>query len=290
MKAMSVSSVGVRAKMEKIGPAEAFAILDQSSGFRNRPLDKARVSQYRRAMESGRWMPNGEPIILDRDGVCIDGQHRLRAILESGVEVEILVVRGVERSVFSTIDQGKQREAQFLLREAGYRNGSLCAAAIRTYLTWESRSFSNSSRRIDNQTVLEYAPQLPNLREMVHRVQAHADWLPVPATVTAAFLIIQNYGGDEAACREFIDGVLDGCNLSKGDPEMALRERLRRMKPNRAERDEVLYLVLRAWMSFCACEKLVKLQLPSLVGQEALDSVDPRKVVSITSGLRRREA
>lgn len=46
-------------------------------------------------MKTGRWVLNGETICFDSNGVLRDGHHRLLAIIESGVTIEVLVVRGV---------------------------------------------------------------------------------------------------------------------------------------------------------------------------------------------------
>ena len=66
------------------------------------------VHRYSRAMANGMWRENGEPIVFDEDGVLKDGQHRLLAILESGVSVKMLIVRGISRDV-TTFDEGSNR-------------------------------------------------------------------------------------------------------------------------------------------------------------------------------------
>ena len=76
------------------------------------------VHKYARAMEQGLWRSNGEPIIFDEDGLLKDGQHRLLAVLEYGVPVKMLVVRGVSRDV-NTFDEGGGRTATQRARAEG---------------------------------------------------------------------------------------------------------------------------------------------------------------------------
>ena len=58
----------------------------------NRAVNKARVTQYSKAMQEGRWIENGQPVILSSDGFLVDGQHRLTAIIKADATIEMLVV------------------------------------------------------------------------------------------------------------------------------------------------------------------------------------------------------
>jgi len=58
----------------------------------NRAVNKARVTQYSKAMQEGRWIENGQPVILSSDGFLVDGQHRLNAIIKADATIEMLVV------------------------------------------------------------------------------------------------------------------------------------------------------------------------------------------------------
>lgn len=45
------------------------------------------VTRYARDMAAGRWVMNGEPLILDPEGNLLDGRHRLAAVIEARVAV-----------------------------------------------------------------------------------------------------------------------------------------------------------------------------------------------------------
>jgi len=74
---------------------------------RNRTVRQRTVDAYARDMADGRWEQNGVPIIFDKKGVLLDGQHRLWAIFESGIAVKLLVVTGAESGTY--IDCGVGR-------------------------------------------------------------------------------------------------------------------------------------------------------------------------------------
>ena len=74
----------------------------------NRTLNYNRVNQYADDMKSGKWQLNGECIKFYADGSLCDGQHRLKAIVSSGVPVKIGVMRDVMNDV-TIQDRGRNR-------------------------------------------------------------------------------------------------------------------------------------------------------------------------------------
>lgn len=76
---------------------------------RNRVLRRTLVRQLEAAIRRGEWKMTHQPIALDREGVLLDGQHRLHAILLSGVACRSLVAFDAERETFDCIDIGAKR-------------------------------------------------------------------------------------------------------------------------------------------------------------------------------------
>lgn len=74
---------------------------------RNRKVRQRTVDLYARDMAKGKWEQNGVPIIFDKEGTLLDGQHRLWAIFESGMPVRMLVVTGADAGTY--IDCGINR-------------------------------------------------------------------------------------------------------------------------------------------------------------------------------------
>ena len=79
---------------ELIRPEIAASLLETAEN--NRRLSKGTVSAYVADLLSGNWDETvGSAISIDTDGVLRDGQHRLTAIVESGVSIHMWVCRGV---------------------------------------------------------------------------------------------------------------------------------------------------------------------------------------------------
>ncbi|HYP55289.1 MAG TPA: hypothetical protein VEQ41_03155 [Solirubrobacterales bacterium] len=94
-------------------PRAAREILDRNA--RNRSLRSDYVRKLGAAMERGEWTVNGEPIQIAEDGTLLNGQHRLSAVVESGVSVPMLVVRGLPPAAQRTMDTGTRRNLSDVL-------------------------------------------------------------------------------------------------------------------------------------------------------------------------------
>jgi hypothetical protein len=64
---------------------------------RNRSISMSRVKTYAQEMQCGRWKSTNGGVGVDVDGFISDGQHTLRAIVESGVTMDVPVVYGCDR-------------------------------------------------------------------------------------------------------------------------------------------------------------------------------------------------
>lgn len=100
----------------------------------NRSINKDRVLFYKKIIEKGDWMLNGESIKFSINGDLIDGQHRLNAIISAKRPIETLVISGLDHDAFKTIDTGKTRSAGDTFRVEGVKNGVQIAAGIIKYL------------------------------------------------------------------------------------------------------------------------------------------------------------
>lgn len=94
---------------ETITPKQAEKYLQ--SNISNRPLRKLLVGQYAKDMMSGKWRLTHQGIAFNCDGTLLDGQHRLRAIIESGTTVRMVVARGVDSQSQLVMDDHAKRSA-----------------------------------------------------------------------------------------------------------------------------------------------------------------------------------
>jgi hypothetical protein len=77
---------GMEMTYELITPELASSLLETNSNNRN--LSKGTVEAYANDMLAGNWDESvGDAISIDTDGVLRNGQHRLSAIVLSGVSI-----------------------------------------------------------------------------------------------------------------------------------------------------------------------------------------------------------
>jgi len=81
----------------------------------NRRVNPIRVARYAGELKAGAWGLSHQGIAMDDKGRLMDGQHRLTAIVETGISAPMMVCRKVSGGLFPVIDGGAARGAsQFL--------------------------------------------------------------------------------------------------------------------------------------------------------------------------------
>lgn len=124
-------STAMKAEIKLITPEYAGELLKMNVGNRRlKPIKNVYADQ----MKKGTWMENGESIIIDKNGFIKDGQHRLNAVIASGVSYFCVVVTGVDPEVMDTIDVGTNRSLQDILELNGFQNFGITSSIIKAIL------------------------------------------------------------------------------------------------------------------------------------------------------------
>lgn len=103
---------------------------------RNRNLMSSLSERYSRDQREGYWQTTHEALAFAQNGTLIDGQHRLTAIVQSGLAVWMLVVRGLPDSVIEVINRGRTRTLAHTLQIMGYAHSdsrTVAAAKVMWY-------------------------------------------------------------------------------------------------------------------------------------------------------------
>jgi len=218
---------------------------------RNRKLTST-WARLRAAIVRGAWRLNGECIVFDRNGVLVDGQHRLTAIAQSGRAVPVLVIYGVDPEAFVTMDQGKKRSGADVLSTAeDYRDHAHTIAAALTWLARkEHRQLHLTSRPspVPNEEILERVRRYPGLIDSVRRAQTEFRTRLIPPGMVAFLDYVLTEINPEAG-QQFLSRVCAGIDVPRESWEARLRKRLDDFHGNRtsvAQRD-MLALIIKAF-------------------------------------------
>ncbi len=93
----------------------AYDLLKKNN--KNRMISRDKVNAMINDIKAGRFELTHQPIAIAEDGELVDGQHRLTAVYESGVPVDMFVAYNAPRS--AKIDIGKPRDTRTALYMAG---------------------------------------------------------------------------------------------------------------------------------------------------------------------------
>jgi hypothetical protein len=171
-------------KKERITPELAKLYLEKNFADQRKVI-QADVDKYAHAMTNGLWRENGNPLKFDEAGFLVDGQHRLLAIIQSGVAVEMYVMYGVSVEAVPTIDTGRHRSGRDAIVIAGLpadyadavsalvRRIILFKEGSRRVLSGKHRSgrqsAGNRERKIGELEIVEFYKQHPNLLSYAER-------------------------------------------------------------------------------------------------------------------------
>ena len=147
----------MKAKIVLLTPELAVELLESNIG--NRKLKQDTFNFYVEQMLSGDWKENGEAIIIDKDGLIKDGQHRLEAVIKADYSYKVPIVYGVDPSVMDTIDTGTNRSLNDVLQLSGYKNYIRLAAITKRLNKKASKDNSMSgvsTKGLSNVAGLEY--------------------------------------------------------------------------------------------------------------------------------------
>lgn len=252
------TDIGATCSIEMMTPALASRMLTKNEG--NRKVSVKNVSRWARVMKEGRWILNGETVKVSASGRLYDGQHRLSAVVESGMTVPMFVVRDLpEVGVFQTIDNGKLRNGGDTLSAAGCeKHMAVIAAVLRAYSALLSgvstAHMSNGSNRVENDEMLTLYYQHPDVAENVvsaMRYKYASKMLGANASSLCYHLFARV---DERAAMDFYEAFNSGVGLHEGSAILALRNKMNILRATngkvRVRSDEVARLVIAAWLAW----------------------------------------
>ena len=245
------------ATFELVSPRTAQNWLERNG--KNRRISRERVHQYAEAMKRCEWRNNGESIKFDSRGRLLDGQHRLSAIVEAGIDIPLLVVRGVDDDSFPTIDTGTKRTLGQTLLLEGYQYAPALASLANllfVYASGESITTHTHHNPTFNQA-LEFIKQNPEIIDSVRVGSLSGQRIRCSGQALGFTHFLFNLI-DKVDAEYFFSKLRDGDGLPEGDPILTLRNRLGRegSGPKRLLVEEQIAITIKAWNAFRRGEKI----------------------------------
>lgn len=232
-----------------LNPTLAEVLLDRNPV--NRKIKLKRVADLVADITQGNWQLNGEPVIVSRDGLLLDGQHRCQAVIEANTPIETMLVIGVDKSVQDTIDHGVARSPGDDLSLHGFTNAAHLAATARMVWQWRNHGavILGSNRAPTRAEIIQTARDNPGIDAALRAANGkHPRRLASAAILGFCYFAFKTVGTD-AEVSYFFDALIDGENLKRGNPMLSARNRLV-MDRNGLTTPLKIELLFRAWNAY----------------------------------------
>lgn len=149
-----ISKPPTRSRVLEIGPALAEHILN-TRNTSNRPVKPQKVKEYANSLLTGKWGLTGDTLKFGDNGVLVDGQNRLAAVVRAnGPALRTHVVFGVAADLFARMDIGKNRTPADVFYIAGLNYAAQSAAAVRWLNILTSDKPNNRGAHFTNEELL----------------------------------------------------------------------------------------------------------------------------------------
>jgi len=213
----------MRVEIVKLTPEMAKTLLAHNTG--NRPESKATVQRYVNEMAAGRWSETGETISFDVNGKLINGQHRLRAVAETGVTIEEQILAwDVPEAAFAVLDCGKARSAADALKMEGLKNANEVGQAIRLVIGYSMHGTLDYKKKISTAEQVLFLNAHP---EIIADVDGIMDMDNVkrlkPGILGGLRYLARSAEHGTVMFDRFLEDVITGLGLKSGNPAACLR-------------------------------------------------------------------
>lgn len=188
----------------------------------NRAVKQRWVNQLTEMILRDEWRTTHQGIALDWEDRPVDGQHRLLAVVKSGVAVEMMVTRGIRfDDSLAAIDGGVGRSFGDHLRMLGEANCNTKAGVTRAVriLTEPEQPWTGTPSKAALKDTLD------RNRDTIEMIMfaATRDGGGLRLSVAVLGVAATNALKFRDVSSQFLDGMIKGERLVAGSPTLALR-------------------------------------------------------------------
>ena len=207
-----------------ITPALAAQLMEHM--LNPRSIRQVALNQRKADLADGNWSMEAGSILFDRYGWLRDGQHRLTAVVATGVTIVANVVLGASETAVQATDTGSKRSWSDQLKGRGVHNAITMQAGVT--LSWKWDHDLNGMGMYTSPTVAQlnaWFADHPFCEE--HAVEAMRWKRALKAGRPGVFfaLIARMNTIDAVAARAWGDAMELGANLDPNDPIKKVRDR-----------------------------------------------------------------
>lgn len=252
--------MSIELKTVTLTPEMAAALLEANQS--NRPIRDHHVTRIADQIAKGKWRFNGDTIKIAVTGDVLDGQHRLWAVIEAKRPVETILVRGIEKAAFATIDTIRQPRsgADVLALMGATRYRTIIAAALTWLLRYQRKClpvYRDPSNKIENSDIEAAFAAHP---KMVHAVERAIQLRRLANTSIMAFFYYVVSNRDPFLAERMMTTLENPENVSINDPFFRLRAYFTADHHKNKDPIETIALCIKATNAAAAGQKIERLR------------------------------
>jgi len=193
-----------------------------------RPVMRPVVDKYSKDIKQGLWQKNGEAIVISKDGILRNGQHRLNGIIKSGVPALMYMIFDADNCVM--YDMQSKRSCLQMLRDLGYSVSNLTPAVVKTIIAGKVKSRCGAGDMEICDYAIKHIETLKMVEGIVRTRFGNAKFVGVKTScATMAYCMLRTGEISESELRDFFK-VLNSnrkCGVKRNvSPALALRNQL----------------------------------------------------------------
>lgn len=225
-------------------PTLAALLLERNEGASddsNRRIRSVHLDRIKHDIESGHWSFTGQSVVVARNGKLNDGQHRCRAVVETGCSIVTVIVFGPGRETRMRLDMGATRSVGDFLTMEGFNDTSALGTAASMIWSWKTHKrlpIGSSARATkadalqllkDHEIVTDKGPENRIVESLTFVSKRKVHMVCSKPVLAFAHYAIWKTAGRKVA-DEFLNGVIEGASLEKTSPILYCRNRLIEMR------------------------------------------------------------
>lgn len=242
-----------------ITPETAVKLLE--SNKHNRPISQQHVQEIARQISDGDWRFNGDTIKVAQDGDVIDGQHRLWAVIEAKKKIETIIVYGVQKEAFTTIDTIRKSRsfADTIALSGNPRYRAVIGTSLAWLVRWQNgglESYKLAEHKVHNADIESAFKKNPNIVTSVEKAMAVRK-IANPSLVGFFHYVLSER--DPELADRLVDTFADPSGIRVTDPFFCLRAQFTNRQRERMRPLESFALMIKAANAAARNESLKKL-------------------------------
>jgi len=223
----------------------------------NRQIKESVVLRYAEDMISGRWKENtGEFIKVSSDGVLLDGQHRMMAVIKANKPIAFSFAYGLSKDIFDVLDTGVKRTASDTFSIGNVKSASRTASIINFYLTLRlglAYYRSKNNTKLTNSVLLAEYNKNPTYYDHISSVACNLSNqfsnILVGSVIGGLYLFLNDINQDY--CERFMNQLCTGMDI-ENKSIVLLRNKLinDKMAVSKLPKQIITALILKTWNNF----------------------------------------